>query len=48
MRRERSPGIVKEYSKHIYQAEKEKLANKPGIEKLAVYEKHHKNVATLN
>lgn len=32
---------------NIFQAEK-KLANEPGIEKLAVYEKHHKNVATLN
>lgn len=47
MRRERSPGIVKEYSKHIFQLEEEKLANEPGIERLAVYEKH-KNVATLN
>lgn len=45
MRRERTSGQVKEYFKHIIQAQEEP-ANEPGIERLASYGKHHKKVTT--
>lgn len=47
MRRERTSRQVKEYFKHIIQAQEEEQANEPGTERPASYGKHHKNVTTL-